>query len=126
MGFAEAVKSALSKYATFSGRARRSEFWYFYLFYFLAYMVAVIIAAVVEVPAVAALPLLAFVVPYISVAIRRLHDTGRSGWSYLIGFIPLIGTIWLIVVACRDSEGDNEYGPSPKYPTTVATSGYHP
>jgi uncharacterized membrane protein YhaH (DUF805 family) len=117
VGFGEAVKTGLARYATFRGRARRSEYWWFYLFLTLGYVAgrAVDYAVGNEFPVVATLVLAVQFLPYLSVSVRRLHDTGRSGWSLLISFIPLFGFIWLLVVMCKDSERrDNQYGPSPK------------
>lgn len=110
------------KYACFSGRARRQEFWLFVLFNFIAGIVVGVISGVlVSVTNVAAFAFLgtiynlAVLIPGFAVLFRRLHDTGRSGWWWLIGFIPLIGIIVLIVFCCLDSQpGENQYGPNPK------------
>ena len=121
MSFGESISTVFSKYATFSGRARRSEYWWWYLF-------IVIISAVVGGIAAAAggsdgssfgslvagLVGLALVLPTLAVGVRRLHDTGRSGWWLLISFVPVIGSIVLIVFFLLDSQPDNEYGPNPK------------
>lgn len=115
MNFADAVKSGLSNYANFSGRSRRSEYWFFALFFFLVLVVAVIIDSVLGTyPLVYAVAALALFLPNLGVAVRRLHDTGKSGWFVLIGFIPLVGFILLIVWYCQDSAPDNQYGPNPK------------
>ena len=110
------------KYACFSGRARRQEFWLFVLFNFIAGIVVGVISGVlVSVTNVAAFAFLgtiynlAVLIPGFAVLFRRLHDTGRSGWWWLIGFIPLIGAIVLIIFCCLDSQpGENQYGPNPK------------
>ncbi len=119
MGFGEAVKTCLSKYATFKGRARRSEYWWYYLFLLLVYIAALAVDFAVlgnEEPMLAYVVVFALLIPYLAVSIRRLHDTGRSGWSYLISLIPIFGAIWFFVVTLRDSEPrDNQYGPYPKY-----------
>jgi len=58
---------------------------------------------------------LAVLIPSLAVTVRRLHDVGKSGWFILVGLIPLIGSIWLLVLFCTDSKpGENQYGPSPK------------
>ena len=115
MGFGDAVKSALGQYAGFSGRARRSEYWWFYLFAVLVYAVAAGIDAVIGVTAVIIIATLGLIIPTLAVTVRRLHDTSRSGWWILIGFVPLIGAIVLFVFEVLDSTpGTNEYGPSPK------------
>jgi uncharacterized membrane protein YhaH (DUF805 family) len=121
MTFTQAVRSVLSNYVTFSGRARRAEYWWFYLFTILVGLVSSIIDAVLdtafnnEIGIVGTLTSLGLLLPSIAVTARRLHDTGRSGWWYLINFVPLVGVIIFIVFAIQDSNnGPNQYGPSPK------------
>lgn len=114
MSFADSVRTCFSKYATFSGRARRSEYWWFYLFYILCTVVLeiIVIAARNGLPFIL---ILGLVLPSLAAIVRRLHDTGRSGWWFWIGLVPLVGAIILIVFACQDSQpGTNQYGPSPK------------
>lgn len=107
MGFGEAVRSVFSKYATFSGRASRSEFWYFMLFYLLAVVFLQILGAG---NAAALLPLALFL-PTLAVQVRRLHDIDKSGWWALIQLIPLIGTIVLIVFMCTaPAPGPSRFG----------------
>jgi uncharacterized membrane protein YhaH (DUF805 family) len=113
---------ALKKYATFSGRAQRAEYWYFILFYFLIYLGLAMLDgltgtfnAETGVGVLTAIFSLATFLPYLAVGVRRLHDIGRSGWWLLIGIIPLIGVIVLIVFLVKDSEpGENLYGANPK------------
>ncbi|MFD3540115.1 DUF805 domain-containing protein [Streptomyces sp. NPDC058662] len=106
----------LKKYAVFNGRARRQEFWMFFLCN-LAVAVAVLL---IDLAVGAAMILyyvyvLAVAVPGIALAVRRLHDTGKSGWWYFVVLIPLVGAIWLIVLmATEGTPQANEYGPSPK------------
>ena len=121
MTFADAVKTVLSKYADFTGRARRSEYWWFVLFTVLVGFAASIIDSILGTRnstgtgLVAGLANLALLLPSLAVGARRLHDTGRSGWWLLLIFAILIGWIILIVWYCQDSDaGDNQYGPSPK------------
>ena len=105
----------LKKYAVFSGRARRKEYWYFVLFNFIIGIVLSLIDIFWGFPVLYWLYSLAVLLPYLGVSIRRLHDTGRSGWWLLIGLIPLIGAIILLIYMVSDSqEGTNQYGPSPK------------
>jgi uncharacterized membrane protein YhaH (DUF805 family) len=116
MGFMDAVKTVFSKYATFKGRARRPEYWWFYLFYFVVLVVLEIIDAVIAnaggPPLLSTIAVLAFFLPTIAVATRRLHDTDRSGWMQLIALIPIIGIIILIVFLCqRGTDGPNRFGP---------------
>lgn len=113
---------ALKKYATFSGRAQRAEYWYYTLFYILIYIGLTIIDSVTGtfdaesgVGLLGSLMGLALLIPTLAVTVRRLHDTGRSGWWLLIGLIPLVGLIVMLVFTVQDSKpGDNEYGPNPK------------
>jgi uncharacterized membrane protein YhaH (DUF805 family) len=103
----------LKKYAVFSGRAGRREYWMFVLFNAIAYVILSIIDAVIHSPILAAIYGLAVIIPSLAVAVRRLHDTGRSGWWLLIGLIPFVGAIILIVFYVLEGQpGDNEYGPS--------------
>lgn len=121
MDFMTAVRTCLSKYVDFSGRARRSEYWYFALFNLLVSFVASILDAVLGTDYdlgsggfISTIASLALLLPSLAVGVRRLHDTDRSGWWILIGLIPIIGWILLIVWFCTDSKPDNQYGPNPK------------
>jgi uncharacterized membrane protein YhaH (DUF805 family) len=115
---------ALKKYAVFSGRARRSEFWNYVLFTFLAIIALSIVGAVLDaitgnarglwVSVLVSVYALATVLPSLAVTVRRLHDTGRSGWYYFMTLIPAVGPIILLVFECQDSVADNQYGPNPK------------
>jgi len=106
---------ALKKYADFSGRARRKEYWMFVLIY----MVINIILAILGLDIISMIVGLALLIPSISIGARRLHDTGRSGWWQLIYFVPLIGLIVMIVFLVQDSHDDNDYGINPKSEVTV-------
>ena len=116
MGFTEAIKSGFANYANFSGRARRSAYWYWTLFAVLASIAANIIDAVLgSAPLFSAVVGLGLLLPGLAVSVRRLHDTNRSGWWILIALIPLIGFIVLIVFYVQDSEPtENRFGPPPK------------
>jgi uncharacterized membrane protein YhaH (DUF805 family) len=106
---------ALKKYAVFSGRARRSEYWYFVLFYIILYAVFLGVGLAIKGPALVGIVALGLLLPFWGVTVRRLHDTGKSGWMILLGIIPLVGTIILLVFYCTDSvPGENKYGPNPK------------
>ena len=120
----------LRNYAVFSGRARRKEYWMFVLFNLIFAVVAMIIDRLLGSTfkmdlgnGPQALPygyvylfyMLAVFIPGLAVAVRRLHDVGKSGWFFLIVLIPLIGGIWLLVLFCTDGvPGENQYGPNPK------------
>ncbi len=105
----------LKKYAQFSGRARRKEYWFFALFNFIVAIILGLIAVAIHTRVLSYLYSLAVLIPSLAVAIRRLHDTGRNGWWILIGLIPFVGDIILLVLFCFDSEpGENKYGSNPK------------
>ena len=115
MSFIDAVRAALSKYATFSGRSRRSEYWWFALFNVLVSIVGAGVDAALGRNLIQFVVALALLLPNIAVLVRRLHDTGRSAWWVLIGLIPVVGSIVLIVFAAQDSQpGTNRFGDSPK------------
>lgn len=105
-------------YANFSGRARRSEYWYFTLCQIIIFMLLVLLAVVIEedygfVPFF--LYALATFIPYFAVLVRRLHDSGKSGWYYFVRLIPVVGPIWLLVLLCTQGDyGQNQYGYDPK------------
>lgn len=105
---------AMKKYTDFSTRSRRKDYWMFLLFYIIFYVVAIIIDGVLGTMFISALFALAMIIPSISVAARRLHDTGRTGWWQLIVLLPIIGTIILIIFLVQDSREDNQYGVNPK------------
>lgn len=131
MDFKTAVKSCFSNYVTFSGRASRPEYWWFLLFVFGGQVVLAIVESIIfgtghgEVGQgyagyeahggpLTGLFSLAVLLPFISVGIRRLHDIGKSGWWYLIGLVPLIGTLVLLYFFVQPSQpGSNAFGPEP-------------
>jgi uncharacterized membrane protein YhaH (DUF805 family) len=116
---------AVKKYVEFDGRARRKEYWMFQLFNILVVFALIIIGAIME----SAVPgrmnpnifsvlvivyFLAMLIPSLAVMVRRLHDTGKSGWWFFILFIPAFGELILLFFMVTDSEGPNKYGPNPK------------
>lgn len=114
--------SVLKKYAEFSGRSQRAEYWYFVLFNIIIVFVLGFIDGIIGTfdpvsgyGLISGLYTLAVLIPAIAVGVRRLHDVGKSGWMLLIGLIPLIGFIWLIILMVTDSNPvNNKYGPNPK------------
>ncbi|MFE0349192.1 DUF805 domain-containing protein [Streptomyces griseoluteus] len=110
----------LKKYAVFSGRARRQEYWMFFLFNLIITIVLAIVDAALDTQVLQLVYGLAVLIPGLAVAVRRLHDTSRSGWWVLISLVPLVG--WIILLVFLASEGKpeaNEYGPNPKYAPAV-------
>ncbi len=116
------LKVVKENYANFQGRARRKEYWMFLLFNIIFLVLAMVLDNVFGIAfegigygPVYLVYALAVLVPGLAVAVRRLHDIGKSGWMILIGLIPLIGAIWLIVLYVTEGEkGENQYGPDPK------------
>lgn len=125
MTFTQAVKTGFSKYATFSGRAARPDFWWWVLFSMVANLASNMVDAYLIAPALglppfgedSAQPLslvvaLALLLPGLAVSVRRLHDIDRSGWWILIAFIPIIGLIILIYWYVQPgTAGENRFGP---------------
>ena len=132
MEFKEAILTVFNNYANFSGRSRRSEYWYFALF------TGVVSGALSSIRQafgdgaigtffglVAGLFSLVVLVPGLAVAWRRLHDTGRSGGYWFFVLIPIVGWIIVLVWLAQDSQpGVNQYGPNPKEPDSWGGSGY--
>ncbi|MDA2976639.1 MAG: DUF805 domain-containing protein [Actinomycetota bacterium] len=127
MDFQAAIRSFWKRYRNFSGRSRRSEYWFIQLFLVATNLaVAIIDLALMGWDVdrfianggggiVGLLWILVTIVPAFAVLVRRLHDTGKSGWWALVGFLPLVGAIVLLVFTVTDSlPGANKFGPSPK------------
>ena len=117
----KAVKTCFNKYADFTGRATRSEFWWFFLFQVLVLLIAGTISDILY--AVVALGLL---LPGLAVGARRLHDIGKTGWLLLLWIIPIIGWMVLLNWAVQPSGPANEYGPAevtPDSPTVMPGPG---
>ena len=112
----------LKKYAVFSGRARRKEYWFFVLFNIIISIILAVIDGVTGtldpesgMGLLGLVYTLAILIPALAVSVRRLHDTGRSGWWLLLLLIPLIGTIVILIFMVQDSKAEeNQYGPNPK------------
>ena len=127
MNFTAAIRSFWSRFADFKGRSRRSEYWYVQVFLVVTNLaVAGIDLALMDGDVdrfianggggiVGLIWIFATIVPALAVLIRRLHDTGKTGWWALVGFIPFVGAIVLLVFTVTDSSpGENKYGTSPK------------
>lgn len=113
----------LKKYAQFSGRARRQEYWLFQLAVCAFITVSSVLSAILPTAAgdivfiLMMLVTFAVLLPMYAVGVRRMHDTGRSGWWLLIGLVPIIGGVWqLVLLATAGDVGPNRYGPDPKRP----------
>tara|TARA_B100001113_G_C20741428_1_gene462499 strand:+ start:161 stop:541 length:381 start_codon:yes stop_codon:yes gene_type:complete len=121
------LKVMKENYTNFSGRARRKEFWMFYLFYFIVIIIAMMLDQALgltfdlgygaEMPYgyLYSLAALLHFIPFLGLHTRRMHDVGKSGWFLLISLVPIVGAIWLLILWCTDgSSEENKYGPSPK------------
>lgn len=117
----EYFKKCFRQYADFKGRARRAEYWYFVLYGWLISIGVSIVDALTfgigddGMGLLGAIYSLVVFVPSLAVGVRRMHDTGRSGWTLLLGLIPIIGWVLIIVYSCQDSQpGGNKWGANPK------------
>ncbi len=120
MPFTDAIRICLAKYATFTGRATRSEFWWFVLFTFLVLAVAGFIHR-----GLGGIASLALLLPGLAVSVRRLHDHGKTGLFLLLHFVPLIGNLLLLYWFLQPSDGVNQYGNpevTPYSPTVMPNS----
>lgn len=111
----QAIQSAIGNYANFDGRARRSEYWWFFLFVNVAVAALSIAGAQVHpiLSLVGGLVVLAFILPALAVTARRLHDTDRSGWWILVGIVPFGGLVILIMCVLPGTSGPNRFGTEP-------------
>jgi uncharacterized membrane protein YhaH (DUF805 family) len=109
------IDCVTKKYADFSGRARRTEYWMFFLFNVIISVILGVVEQAIGIVGPSALVGLALLIPGIAVGVRRLHDIGKSGWWLLVAFAPCIGALILIYFFVQDSQpGSNEYGANPK------------
>ncbi|MGJ8683528.1 MAG: DUF805 domain-containing protein [Nonlabens sp.] len=127
MGFMEAVKVSFEKYADFEGRARRTEFWYFRLFQiivvlglaFLCVPLAVIEERLIVLPIILIIIFaIGTILPSLASSVRRLHDTGNSGWLILLDIFCTNGLVMIVMGCIEGKIGPNQYGPDPKRPNT--------
>ncbi|WP_329257360.1 DUF805 domain-containing protein [Actinoallomurus sp. NBC_01490] len=112
MAFVAAIESALRQSFDWRGRASRAECWLFYLLYLISWYLAGFVGALVGSELLLLVPL-ALVAPVLGVTVRRLHDTGRTGWFYFLGFVPLVSIALLVFCCERGHAVDNRYGPPP-------------
>lgn len=122
MDFKQSVISVFAKYKTLSGRARRSEFWYFALFQLLLGIATAVIDTILfGGHSVVSYLTFALAIPGLTVSVRRLHDIGKSGWWYLLILVPIVGCIVLLYWFAQDGTvGSNQYGTSPKEELALA------
>jgi uncharacterized membrane protein YhaH (DUF805 family) len=113
MSFQEAISDGFSKYVQFSGRSSRSAYWYWTLFAFIVYIAAYVIGLAIGTQILYLLVALALFLPGLAVGVRRLHDTGKSGWWYFIALVPFVGAIALLIFFIQESAPANEFGSGP-------------
>jgi uncharacterized membrane protein YhaH (DUF805 family) len=116
--------AVLKKFVEFNGRARRKEYWMFFLVNAAISVVATVLGVFIGkvMMIILTLYMIAVILPSLGVAVRRLHDVGKTGWLLLVGLIPGIGAIWLFILMCIDgTPGENAYGPNPKQGYAAAT-----
>ena len=108
----EAVASFFGNYFNFSGRATRSEYWWSYLIIALAYIVAVIVMVAMPIVGIVLyiVMIIAIFIPLLALSVRRLHDTNRRGWWFLIVLVPFGGIVLLIFYVLPSTVGSNNYG----------------
>ena len=120
----------LRRYADFSGRSRRKEYWMFILGYIIALVAAMVVEGVLGMSGmvggvygpITLLLILALLIPAIAVQVRRFHDQDKSGWFVLLAFIPIIGSIAVLVFMClAGTDGPNRFGDDPKNPGNADT-----
>lgn len=122
MTFVDSVKTCLAKYADFSGRATRSEYWWFYLAFILFCIAGLVLAGILSSISetlgmigfgIVALGALGFILPSLAAGVRRLHDVDKSGWFLLLGLIPIVGLVLLYFFVIPGTPGDNRFGAPP-------------
>jgi len=129
MDFKTAISRVLRNYATFDGRAQRAEFWYWFLFVIVSNMLIAFVETTINAAAPGNAAILtgafslAVFLPGLAVLVRRLHDTGRSGFWAFLTLVPVLGGLILLIwTATTGTRGPNEYGPDPLDPDTAAPS----
>ena len=122
MTFVDSVKTCLAKYADFSGRATRSEYWWFYLAFIFFYIAGLVLSCILSSISetlgmigfgIVALGALGFILPSLAAGVRRLHDVDKSGWFLLLGLIPIVGLVLLYFFVIPGTPGDNRFGAPP-------------
>lgn len=112
MTFGDAVATCFRKYVDFNGRASRPEYWWFFLFGLLVYLGAAIMTASANTSLFLVLAVLALFFPITAAAVRRLHDTGKSGWWWFFVLLPYVGGVVLLVLLAQPTQAfNNRYGP---------------
>lgn len=117
MTFIETIKTVYTKYATFSGRATRSEYWWFFLFECIVCIAFILLGILLNSENIGlglmGIFFIASFIPMLALRVRRLHDISKSGWWIFLGLVPYVGEFVLFIFSVMGSDGENEYGPGP-------------
>ena len=114
MGFSAAIRSGFRNYVRFSGRASRSELWFWMLFYVLVLIAGSVVDSLLGLSLIGGIASLVLFLPTISAQVRKLDDRDQSGWWWFIFFVPLVGSIVMLIwFALKGTRGDNRLGPDP-------------
>lgn len=117
MTFIESIKTVYAKYGTFSGRATRSEYWWFVLYTYIVLLAFFALGIIAQSESLGLGGIGIFIaisfIPCLALRVRRLHDIGKSGWWIFLGLVPYIGEFVLFIFSVMGSDGENEYGPDP-------------
>ena len=112
MNFIESIQTCYKKFFDFSGRASKSEFWWFQLYAIIIYGMQFVFQG--DLVLVFSILVIANIIPLYAAGVRRLHDTDKSGWMVLISVIPLIGLYIIVLLIADGTKGKNRFGPKPK------------
>lgn len=113
MNFSTSVKTCVHKYADFSGRATRSEYWWFYLLFMVGYLLLATFTFIINKNLIILLGLFSLIIllPLLAAGVRRLHDVNRSGWWILLSFVPFASLALMYFQVQPSDKNDNQYGP---------------
>ena len=112
MNFTESIQTCYKKFFDFSGRASKSEYWWFQLFQIIIYILAFIFQG--DLALLFSIVVIANLIPIYAAAVRRIHDSNKSGWFVLLSFIPIIGLVVFFLLIQDGSKGKNRFGAKPK------------
>jgi len=112
MNFIESIQTCYKKFFDFSGRASKSEYWWFQLYNVIIYVLTFVFQA--DLTLLFSIVVIANIIPNYAAAVRRIHDSDKSGWMVLIAVIPLIGLYIFVLLLQDGSKGKNRFGPKPK------------
>ena len=112
MNFTESIQTCYKKFFDFSGRASKSEYWWFQLFQIIIYVLSFLFQG--DLALLFSIAVIANLIPIYAAAVRRIHDSNKSGWFVLLSFIPIIGLYVFVLLVQDGSKGKNRFGAKPK------------